>query len=585
MPAAAGSSAYSARHDSRVGARANIKMRIVLLVLLVLQVALLGVGSLVHSPTADEPAHLASGWSHWKLGRFDLYRVNPPLVRMIASLPLTLSETEIRLDSYSVPGARGEFVVGRDLQRDLGAQTLWMMTRARWMCLPFSILGALVCYRWSSELYGQPAGLLAATLWCFSPGILAHGQLITPDVAAASLGAAATYWYWRWLKKPGWKAAVSAGVVLGIAQLTKFTLIVLIPLWPLLWLACRTWKRGDVQRESLQLSVLLLCGLYVVNAGYTFEGSCRRLKEYRFASRALNGSDLVERGATSNRFRQSWWGELPVPLPANYVLGMDVQRRAFEEGHSSYLNGQWRPRGWWYYYLYALVLKEPLGIWGLAAVAAFWSVPGSATRCDEAVLLTPLLAILLLVSSQTGFSHHARYVLPICPFAIIWISRVAARRQGDAEAQGRRGAHRQYVRRATVLALLCWTVASSLSVYPHSLSYFNELAGGPLGGPKRLLASNTDWGQNLIYLRRWVDDHPEVRNMRLAWAVDLVDPAIVGLDIPKPPSRGALADVDKPLWCLVSVNELYAQHGKYDYLRERDPTDVIAYSIYVYRID
>jgi hypothetical protein len=53
------------------------------------------------------------------------------------------------------------------------------------------------------------------------------------------------------------------------------------------------------------------------------------------------------------------------------------------------------------------------------------------------------------------------------------------------------------------LALLTWTVTSSLSVYPHSLSYFNELAGGPKCGPRHLLNSNIDWGQDLFYVGKW----------------------------------------------------------------------------------
>lgn len=37
---------------------------------------------------------------------------------------------------------------------------------------------------------------------------------------------------------------------------------------------------------------------------------------------------------------------------------------------------------------------------------------------------------------------------------------------------------------------LAWFVASSLWIYPHSLSYFNESIGGPLNGPEHLLGSN-----------------------------------------------------------------------------------------------
>lgn len=51
---------------------------------------------------------------------------------------------------------------------------------------------------------------------------------------------------------------------------------------------------------------------------------------------------------------------------------------------------------------------------------------------------------------------------------------------------------------------LAWFVASSLWIYPHSLSYFNESIGGPLNGPEYLLGSNVDWGQDLRYLRNWM---------------------------------------------------------------------------------
>lgn len=42
----------------------------------------------------------------------------------------------------------------------------------------------------------------------------------------------------------------------------------------------------------------------------------------------------------------------------------------------SYLRGQWADHGWWHYYLYVMLLKMPLGTWGLAllaAVVAAWS--------------------------------------------------------------------------------------------------------------------------------------------------------------------------------------------------------------------
>lgn len=55
----------------------------------------------------------------------------------------------------------------------------------------------------------------------------------------------------------------------------------------------------------------------------------------------------------------------------------------------------------------------------------------------------------------------------------------------------------------------CWFVASSLWIYPHSLSYFNESIGGPLNGPEHLLGSNVDWGQDLLSMFHRAKDNPE----------------------------------------------------------------------------
>src|SRR5215212_8698000 len=67
----------------------SVARRVVLLVLLVHSTLLL-YSAYVHSPTVNEPAHLAAGLSHWRFGRFELYRVNPPLVRMLAALPIRI---------------------------------------------------------------------------------------------------------------------------------------------------------------------------------------------------------------------------------------------------------------------------------------------------------------------------------------------------------------------------------------------------------------------------------------------------------------------------------------------------------------
>jgi 4-amino-4-deoxy-L-arabinose transferase-like glycosyltransferase len=199
-------------------------IQVLLIALLLVHAGLLAYGAAVHSPCIDEVGHMAAGLSHWKLGRFDLYHVNPPLVRMVAVVQVLFAEPKYDWSQYSdAPGARTEFGIGRQFITDNGERSFWFFTWARWACIPFSLLGGYVCFRWARELYGDGSGLLALTLWCFGPYILANGQLITPDMGATALGVTAGYLFWKWLKQPHWLLVPVVGLALGMTELTKMT--------------------------------------------------------------------------------------------------------------------------------------------------------------------------------------------------------------------------------------------------------------------------------------------------------------------------------------------------------------------------
>ena len=462
-----------------------------------------------HSPGVDEPAHLVAGISHWRFGHWDLYDANPPLVRMVAALPVVVARPTVDWTrTPPAPAARPEFGIGRRFMELNGERSFLFLSMARWACIPFTLLGACVCWRWARELYGPAAGVLAATLWCASPNIIAHAPAITPDAGAAAMGIVAAYAFWHWLRSPTWGRALAAGAVLGLAELTKTTWVILFPLWPVLWLVWwwPGWSavsRCAWRRQATQLSALLILALYVLNCGYGFEGSFKQLGDYRFGSQALGGYEdrTGPRGEGRSRFVGTFLERVPVPLPENYVLGVDCVEWELERGRISYLRGQWRVGGWWYYYLYALAIKVPLGTWVLALLALSVSLclrGYSASWRDELLLLAPIVVILTLVSSQTGYNHHLRYVLPIFLSAFIWMSKVA------------RALPLENRKLAIVGGLaLVWSVGSSVLVYPHSLSYFNELAGGPTCGHAHLggagADSNIDWGQDLLYLKRWLE--------------------------------------------------------------------------------
>jgi 4-amino-4-deoxy-L-arabinose transferase-like glycosyltransferase len=422
---------------------------------------------------------------------------------------------------------------------------------ARLMMPLFSIVGGLTVFAWSRRLYGVWGGLLSVSLWVFCPNILAHARLITSDLGATALGVMATYVFWRYLVKPSWRWAALAGIALGLAQLTKFSMVLLYAVWPFLWLV-RLWlvvNRGErltcIARSLMQGVVIVGLSVLTIDAGYFFEGVGIPLGKYEFGSRTLtrpvtdpnvkrpNSKNPLLDAAWQfrvNRFRETWLERLPSPLPEQYLLGFDEQKietegipsrfgkaaqagkdkvakeRAIPEGpgdergaYAVYLNGQLRRTGWWYYYLLTLVYKVPEGTWllvGLSVAILAFVRRSRESWADEIALGTVPLVILVSMSFFTDINLGLRYVLPIAPYVFIATGKVAPWVLGLSGWWKR-------VMGSLVVGSLGLTILSCLWIHPSYLAYFNWVSGGPDRVPARLIDSNLDWGQDLVGLQAW----------------------------------------------------------------------------------
>jgi hypothetical protein len=94
----------------------------------------------------------------------------------------------------------------------------------------------------------------------------------------------------------------------------------------------------------------------------------------------------------------------------NFPLGIDRQKYDFDEaGFWSYLRGHWRQGGWWYYHLYALAIKEPLGTWLLAmlALAAPFAASGRKGNWRDELLVRAPAAARSLRASDVAVQQPA----------------------------------------------------------------------------------------------------------------------------------------------------------------------------------
>lgn len=507
-----------------------------------------------------EVGHLGAAAYFWKTGRFDVFHVNPPLTRMIVGPAIRLCNPEYDWGSYSPrPQDRTEWSLGSAFIHANSPEKIRVCVfAARCSLIPLILVGSVFGFRFASELYGYGAGFAFLVLWTFSPLVLGWGATICPDVVAASLGIVALYYLWHWLKTPMWKNAIISGILLGLLPLAKMTWIIAVPIFFLLW---TIWRFPQIK----QFSVILLIGIYVINMGYGFDGLGKKLKDYTFLSSTLTGNAVENRVQPGNRFENSPLGKIPVPFPAEFVQGFDTQKRDFEHGLESYFCGEISQHGWWNYYLVTLAIKEPLGVWGLFLLAVCVSCFDKRYRSvgkNELVLLLPMLVILLVVSSQTGFSLHPRYIVLMLPLLYIWVGKVFLAKN---------------VVSVLGAVLVSWVVVASLWYYPHSLSYFNESIGGPKNGPKYLLGSNVDWGQNMYFLKTWYEKHPETRPIHFAYNGGETLSRL-GLDdllkFENPPLPG---------WYAIGVNELYGAK-EYESFKNLEPVDRIGWGILIYHL-
>ncbi len=553
-----------------------------------------------------EAGHLGAAAYFWKTKQFDVFHVNPPLTRIVISIPLAIREPSFDLKSYSPrPLDRCEWSLGEDfIATNTRDEVRWCTFLARGSLIPFLLLGGYCGFLLSREIYGEASGYLFLILQCFSPFTLAWGATVCPDATAAAMGMVALYLLRRWLLDPTAIRATAAGIALGILPLTKLTWVIAFAVWPLIWGVWRVFPGGSSaatdrtppKPPAWQLGVVLAIAMNVINLGYGFDRSFQPLGDYRFHSHSFGGRETDVDGERKtidgNRFQQTILAALPVPVPAEFLQGIDTQKRDFERGLPSYLGGVWADRGWWYYYLYALAVKEPLGNWSLLALAVLATACGSGFRRpfrEEFLLLAPALLVFVFVSSQTGFSVNARYVILALPFFYIWLSKVAI--VFSVSSPGRRNR----VFAVAVLGSLAWSVTSSVLVFPHSLSYFNELAGGPKQGGRHLLGSNFDWGQDIWRLKTWLENHPDVQiDGRICESA--YSAVMIGIPkSPTPPScpTGFSATSDdaregsgpRPGWYVLSANYLYGRDRQYRYFVDLfEPVAVVGYSIRIYHI-
>lgn len=530
--------------------------------------------ALTKNVTHDEIWHLPVGLLHLRSGEFDQDVLNPPLSRMWAALPLWMAgvTTERGADG-SACGVN--FVNAHDdFQR-------WY-NRGRLFHLAWTIATACLVACWAWDLFGPAAAVLATLLYCTCPNVIAHASIVTPDVPLMCLWIATLYAAWRWTKSESWRAALTVGLLLGLAQATKFTAVLLFPIllgvWLVRFLSAPARSTGETTFSSRRTLLLqpvagIALSLTVLCASYGFTRVGTPLRNLDFQSGAMRTIVTLLSVADG----------LPLPAPADWLQGIDAQRFVMEQEHPVFLDGEWNVTGFRRYYIMTLLYKLPHNFQALFVLSAGCLLCGGCGRRRWGVQLFLLLpaALLIGVASLSGMQLGVRYILPALPLMMIFASQF-----GIWIASWRLPLRR--VAWGVIAAGCLW----SLRHHPHHLAYFNEAAGGPIGGRQHLLDSNLDWGQDLYLVKAFMDDR-DLDAINLVYFGTLW-PERLGINDTVPSG----ADL-RPGWYAVSVNYVMGRphlvhlpdggsrptgYQEFASFRERQPVRTLGGSIDVYHL-
>ncbi|MBI4090101.1 MAG: glycosyltransferase family 39 protein [Candidatus Kerfeldbacteria bacterium] len=583
-----------------------VRPSVLVLVLLATMFAIEVSTAATESPVIDEAVHLTAGLSYWQTGDWRLNPEHPPLLKLLSTFPLLFTSASIPTDHPSwIAWNQWELADYFLYHSSVPATTLLWLARLPIMLLSLG-LGWLI-YRASRELFGGWGGVISLSFYVFDPNLIAHSRYVTTDLGFTAIAFLSIYCLARLLQQPSSRRFLVFGIALTAAGLSKFSGIALLIAAAAAWLVLALLKPAQPFARAASVGRWLLIGLpaaaLLTWAIYGFDirrpADDPRIRQLYSQRETLLQTADVTSLPPLERFAVEQLGDRTKSIGAwlenasQYRLpGYAFWRGLFAViGHSvggqeAYLLGHYRDRGWWYYFPVAFAVKTPLPtLVGLTSVAiigasAAWSMRRRAqswrstvAAVDTRLLLYGLVpTIFFILSMSSNLNLGWRHLMPIYPFIFVLLGGLV-----------RLPSPRPVLAAAVPVALVANLAVIQVITYPNQLGYFNALVGGSANGPRYLLDSNLDWGQDLPKLARFIQKHnlPALPfayygRAELRYFVPNATPL---------PSTEEVAHSGRPNGLVaISIGELFRRDGRYRWLWAFRPIQTIGSSIYVYRI-
>ncbi|MEW6556710.1 MAG: hypothetical protein AB1349_05070 [Elusimicrobiota bacterium] len=436
----------------------------------------------------DEPFQISAGLYHLKYNDYRIEVQNPPLLRIFSALPLLFTDVTVKKEEKKEWISYEKYAFGKEFlyKNILSADTILFL--ARLQILALSIFLGIIVFLWSVTIFNDAkTGLLALSFYCFSPNILAFSGIAGTDLGVTFFIVLSLFLFRHYFYMPSprkhcshrltqikhqdtdkhrylirvhhlfylcssvvnfilsyrSKNVILTGISVGLAFSSKFTAVLLIPIFVFLVVI----KKNRIKNLANIILIFIIASFVVA---VVYQGSITQF---------IDGLKNV-------------FG----------IVG--------EKGALTFLHGKYSAVGFRNYYLVAFLIKSTIPVVVLIVISILLYKKIPADNFDKMFLLVPAV-VFFVAASYSKTQIGLRYILPVYPLFFIYFSGLIKIKNN-------------FLLLASCFLLL-FHIYSSVKTYPHYLAYFNEFIGGSKNGYKYLVDSNLDWGQDLKLLKKYLD--------------------------------------------------------------------------------
>ncbi len=497
---------------------------LVIIILLVIYFFLSFSSSIEKSATFDEVLHINTGYIYWHSDRV-MFMTTGVFLQRFATLPL-LTKNLVYPETQDLPWWSNPWDVGYEFFYEMDNDFYFILFSSRAMVGLIGVLLGVLVYLSSRSFFGPTGAFISLCLYCFSPPILAHSHLVTDDLNIAFALLATVLALWSLLHHLTFCSFFLSILSFSILFLSKISSLSIIPMGFFMVLIRlgknAPWKIGKQGQEwtSRKRQAFLILGLIIVHVffvagvlwfAYDLSPEGQKVEEFhqeqkeKLWEEALHRGGIIERGAK--------WIRDNNLLPEGYLY-YALSALHKNKVRISFFQGEYRLKGQEGFFPYCFWVKNPLGTWGiflLLGVTCFlkgtkrlkkegFSFSLLASFLARVYPFTPVLVLLFIYaifSWQSSLTIGNRHILPLYPPLFILAGAIGVF-LSDVRAR---------LYKVLVSLSLGLLIFESLFIWPHYLSFFHFLSGGPKHGYENLVDSSLDWGQDLPALKKWIEEN------------------------------------------------------------------------------